>query len=185
MCSGSRPRAPKWKDPRQQDTEYLAIAEELGFKDKKGSPAIRNINQLYEVEKVINKRKEDEYSARLEKMETSNEQRRQADIARAEAQFSQAQSQQERQFNESLAAQQRALDMQIAAQKEAQQQAEELALRSQVPAMTTNSENARRVQAKSTTRSSSRKAALGTSQLRVPLGIQASTGNPVKLNIGS
>ena len=189
MCSGggSRPSTPKFKDPRQNDPQYLAVAEQLGFRNKKGEVKIRNQQQLYEVDKILMQRKEDEYRAELAATEARNNANRQADIERADAQYQQTMAIQQQQYNESMAAQEKALQAQLAAQAELQKRAEESALRAQVPQMTSNSANASRVRAKTSGRQRARSAAMGAGQLRVPLGIgaQSAGGSPVKLNIGS
>lgn len=189
MCSGggSRPSAPKFNDPRRKDAEYLAVAEQLGFRNKKGDVAIRNQRQLYEVDKVLMQRKEDEYRNELASTEARNDANRQADIERADAQYQQTMAIQQQQYRESMAAQEKALQTQLAAQAELQKRAEESALRAQVPQMTSNSANASRVRSKTSGRQRSRSAAMGAGQLRVPLGIgtQSVGGSPVKLNIGA
>jgi hypothetical protein len=124
----------------------------------------------------------------MAEMEARAAVQREADLKRQEDQFNRSMEQQQKQYEGSLAAQNDALNRQIAAQQEVQRKAEESALRGQVPQMTVNSKNAQRVKPQASARSSARQAALGTSQLRVPLSIQggmASGGSPVKLNIGS
>lgn len=132
-------------------------------------------------------RQMEENNRRLAEAETRANAQREADIKRQQDQFNQTSAQQQRQFEASMAAQNAALERQMEAQREAQKRAEEAALRAQVPQMTANEKNARRVKPKTSSRESARSAALGTSQLRVPLSIGAATGggSPVKLNIGS
>lgn len=189
MCSGggSRPSTPKFNDPRRTDPEYLAVAEQLGFRNKKGEVKIKNQKQLYEVDKILLQRKEDEFRQNIADTEAKNDANRQADLARADAQYQQTMTIQQQQYTESMAAQEKALQAQLAAQAELQKRAEESALRSQVPQMTANASNARRVRSKTTGKQRARSASMGASQLRIPLGIssQMTGGSPVKLNIGS
>lgn len=129
-----------------------------------------------------------ENNRRLAEAEARANGQREADIQRQQEQFNQTAAQQQKQFEMSMAAQNEALERQLAAQQDAQRKAEEASLRSQVPQLTSNSSNARRVKPKSSPRQTARSAALGTSQLRVPLSIGSVTGSggsPVKLNIGS
>jgi hypothetical protein len=133
-------------------------------------------------------KQQEDNNRRLDEMEKSAAAQRAADAARAEKQFAEAQATQKSQFEQSLTAQDRALQLQLKAQEDAQKRAEETNLKGQVPQMTTNDKNARRVQPQTSTRAAARRAAQGTSQLRVPLSIQgmsANSGSPVKLNIGS
>lgn len=183
MCSGggSRPSTPKFKDPRLKDPTYRQVASELGI------TRLNSANDLFKVEQVLTKRKEDEYRADLAATETRNNANRQADIARADAQYQQTMAIQQQQYSESMAAQEKALQAQLAAQAELQKRAEESALRSQVPQLTSNSANASRVRSKTSGRQRARSAAMGAGQLRIPLGIgsQSLGGSPVKLNIGA
>jgi hypothetical protein len=192
MCS--TPKAPK--DPRKADPEYRAVATELGYlgeKDKKFTK-----QEIYLVDKEISQRKlndslarEDtiraEANARMDEMAATSAANRAEDLARAQAQFDLTSRTQQDQFAQSMAAQERALQAQLAAQAEIQKRAEEASLRAQVPQMTDNSGNARRIRSKQTGRQQARQASLGTSQLRIPLSIGSAmgSGSPVKLNIGS
>lgn len=132
-------------------------------------------------------RQMEENNRRLAEAEARANAQREADIKRQQDQFNKTYVQQQQQFDSSMAAQNAALERQMEAQREAQRKAEEAALRSQVPQMTSNDSNARRVKSKTSSRETARTAALGTSQLRVPLSIGSTTGggSPVKLNIGS
>lgn len=133
-------------------------------------------------------KQQEESNKRMVEMEARAAAQREADLKRQQEQFTLSMRQQEQQYQATLAAQNNALQRQIAAQQDAQRKAEEAALRGQVPQLTANSKNAQRVKSKSSSRSAARQAAMGTSQLRVPLSIQGSTaggGSPVKLNIGS
>lgn len=129
-----------------------------------------------------------QFEKQMMDMEARNNRNRQQDIARAEAMTAQQMAIQQKQFDQSMAAQKAALDAQLRSQAELQRRSEEAALRSQVPQLTANSSNARRVRSRETGREAARRAAMGTSQLRVPLSIGSSagsSGSPVKLNIGS
>lgn len=183
MCSGggSRQSTPKFNDPRLKDSKYKQVASQLGIKK------FDSASDIYQVEKVLNKQTEDAYAARLQKMEATQAANRREDIARVERQYQQTMQIQQQQFNKSMAAQETALNKQLAAQAAAQKQAEEAALRAQVPQMTDNATNARRVKAKSSAKRNARMASMGASQLRIPLGIgsQMGSGSPVKLNIGA
>lgn len=183
MCSGggAKPSTPKFDDPRLNDPKYKQVASRLGIKK------FDSAGDIYQVENVLNKQKEDAYAARLQKMEATQAANRREDIARVEKQYQQTTQIQQQQFNESMAAQEAALQAQLAAQAELQKRAEESALRSQVPQLTSNSANASRVRAKTSGRQRARSAAMGAGQLRIPLGIgsQSGGGSPVKLNIGS
>ena len=194
MCDSK----PKWSDPRQKDPKYLAVAGELGITNKKGKPVIRNQDQLYRVQTELDSRtlatnkaemqaKEQAFQDSLAQQAAAQAAQRSDDIRRSENQFSIAQAQQQTQYEQSMAAQERALQTQLAAQAQLQRNAEEAALRSQVPAMTDSSSNARRVKASSSTKQQARRASMGTSQLRVPLGIGSGNAgtSPVKLNIGN
>lgn len=188
MCTGgapSAPSAPKFKDPRRRDPEYLAVAADLGYVNKKGDPVIKNPKQLYYVDKEIANRQEQEYKDQLDARDKAAAEQRAQDLAIAQQQFEEMSAMQQRQFNESMAAQERALQSQLAAQEAMQKRAEEASLRSQVPQFTSNSSNARRVRANASAKERARQAARGTSQLRVPLSISNSSSSPVKLNIGS
>lgn len=186
MCFGKKPQAPEapaapaWSDPRQNDPKYLAIA------NKNGIASIDNPTTLYQVEQTIRDTEQAAYNTRMAEMEAQASTRRTEDLARADRQFAASQALQERQFAASVAAQERSLQMQIAAQAEMQRKAEEAALRSQVPEMTSNLKDARRIKAKSSSKQQARQASMGTSQLRIPLSIGSVASNsPVKLNIGS
>lgn len=181
MCKAKAPPPPKFSDPRQNDPKYQQVGREIGIS------SISNADQIYQVEKTISERQQAEYQANITRMEQEAASQRAADQSRADLQFKSAQEAQERQFQQAQAAQERALAQQLAAQAEMQRKAEESALRAQVPAMTNSNNNARRVKAASSTKQQARRASMGTSQLRIPLGI--GSGNigtsPVKLNIGS
>ena len=189
MCSAPQPKAPKpqkFDDPRLDDKKYKSIANDLGIKK------FDSAKDIYRVEKVITKQKDAAYQQQLDDMQARQDTIRAEDIARADNQYNQTTEIQQQQFNESMAAQDAALQQQLAAQAELQRRSEEASLRSQVPQFTNNSSNARRVKAKASGKQTARQAALGASQLRVPLGISsgrgtgtASGGSPVKLNIGA
>lgn len=128
-----------------------------------------------------------------QQLEAQYAQQRAQEYAVAEQRFQQQASMQQAQFEQSMRAQENALQAQLAQQNALAKSSEEAALRAQVPQMTANSANATRVRATSASRKAARAAAQGTSQLRVPLGINSSgTGSmtglvntsPVKLNIG-
>lgn len=110
----------------------------------------------------------------------------------AQKQYEEQTKLQQSQYEQSMQAQEKALQAQLAQQDALAKRSEEVALRSQVPQLTSNSANATRVRSSSSSRASARSAAQGTSQLRVPLGISASSGStsgltntsPIKLNIG-
>jgi hypothetical protein len=168
------------------DRKYKSIANDLGIKKYDSA------KDIYRVEKVITKQKDKEYQTQLNDMQSRQDAIRAEDIARAQYQFDQTAAIQQRQFDQSMAAQEAALQMQLDAQADLQRRSEEASLRSQVPQFTNNSSNARRVKAKASGKQTARQAALGASQLRVPLGISssrgtgaASGGSPVKLNIGA
>lgn len=168
-------------DPRSKDPKYIEVAKELGIDN------IKNNDLLYKVQTELDKRKDDEFKTRLDTQEKAAATTRAEDLARQETQFAESNRVQQEQFNRSLEAQARALQIQIEAQKEAQRRAEELNLRSQVPQLTVNSQNARRIRSKESAKQTSRRAAMGVSQLRVPLSIGSMTAagsSPVKLNIG-
>lgn len=180
MCSGaSKPSTPEFKDPRLNDKEYKTLAREMGIKklDKPG--------ELYRVEKKMAKQDEAEYRATLAGLEAKNDANRAADIARAEAQFAEANRIQQEQFAANMKFQEQALNRQLESQMQLQSRAEEMSLRSQVPQFTNNSSNARRVRAKTTGKRLAMQASRGASQLRVPLSINSGSSSPVKLNIGS
>lgn len=181
MCTSApkAPDPPKFKDPRTKDPQYKAIAKDLGI------GKINTPRELYRVEKVIARNKENEYKATLAEMEATNATNRADDIARAQAQFDEMTRMQQQQFEQSMAAQNQALQMQLESQDRLQQRAEESSLKSQMPQFTTNSSNSRRVKAKTSGRRLAQQAARGASQLRIPLSINSGSSSPVKLNIGS
>lgn len=202
MCGGggrapAPPPAPKFEDPRAQDPRYLAIANANGI------PEITNPTTIYQIEQTMRDQEQAAFNTKMAEAEQRAAQQRAEAEARAQAQFSAVQAQQEKQFAAAQAAQQQALDRQLAmqerlanqqmqAQAAMQKANEEAALRAQVPQMTNNSSSARRVKPQTSTKERARMAAMGTSQLRVPLSIGsgAPTGggtgsSPVKLNIGS
>lgn len=180
MCtSAPAPSKPKFKDPRLKDKEYQRVASELGIKK------LKTPQQLYLVEKVMAREAEQEYKQTLTDMETTNQTRREEDIARQTAQFEEVNRIQQAQFEQNLAAQEQALQSQLDAQDRLQQRAEESSLRSQVPQFTNNASNARRVKSKQTRKSLAQQASRGASQLRIPLSINSGSSSPVKLNIGS
>jgi len=181
MCTSApkAPDPPKFKDPRLKDKEYKAIAKDLGIKK------LETPRQLYRVEKVIARNKENEYQTRLDELEETNTRNRAEDIARVTAQYEETTRIQQEQFDRSIAAQNYGLQAQLEAQDRLQQRAEESSLRSQVPQFVNNSSNARRVKAKKTGRAIAQQASRGASQLRIPLSINSGSSSPVKLNIGS
>lgn len=199
MCGGRPspppPPPPRFEDPRAQDPRYLAIARANGI------PEITNPTTIYQIEQTMRDQEQAAFNARLAQQEQQAAQQRAEDAARTQQQFAAAQAQQERQFKEAQAAQERALarqlevqqsiaTQQISAQNEMARRSEEAALKAQVPQMTNNSSNARRIKPQTSTKERARQAAMGTSQLRVPLSIgsgapAASGASPVKLNIGS
>jgi hypothetical protein len=185
MCKAKKPKPPKFSDPRQNDTKYQQVGREIGIQ------TISNADQVYQIEKTLSQRQQDEANARLVQMERQAAEQRAAEVSRSEAQFAQVQAQQQRQYEESMAAQQASLQAQLRPQEEMQSRAEEASLRSQVPQMTEGRSEALRIRSRTSSRQQSRRAAIGTSQLRVPLSIGGSMGgmsaggSPVKLNIGS
>jgi hypothetical protein len=181
MCTSApkAPDPPKFNDPRLKDKEYKAVAKDLGIKN------FSKPQQIYRVEKVIARNKENEYQTTLDTIEQTNANNRADDIARANAQYEEMSRIQQQQFEQSMAAQSMALQAQLEAQDRLQQRAEESSLRSQVPQFVNNSSNARRVKAKKSGRAIAQQASRGASQLRIPLSINSGSSSPVKLNIGS
>ena len=190
MCKGpKRPKPPE--DPRANDPDY---AKALGITD--GSKL--NSQQIYDAEKAINNQsvidskaaaaaQEKAFQDKLDAQAATAAATRAADIERENNRFNTIQAANARQFEASMAAQASALAANLAAQAELQRKSEEAALRAQVPQMTNNSRYANRVKSKASNKKAKKSAALGASQLRIPLGIGATsnTSSPVKLNIGS
>lgn len=202
MCGGGGGRAPapppppKFEDPRAQDPRYLAIARANGI------PEITNPTTIYQIEQTMRDQEQAAWNTKMYEAEQRAAQQRAEAEARAQQQFQAAQAQQEKQFQIAQEAQQKALDrqlqmqqqiatQQIQAQASMQKASEEAALRAQVPQMTNNSMNARRVKPQTSLKERSLMAAMGTSQLRIPLSIGSGAppnvagSSPVKLNIGS
>jgi hypothetical protein len=126
---------------------------------------------------------------RLDDLEAKQNDRADQIWARQEQMFNDGNEKSQEQFDKGIAFQNDVLDRQLGMQVLLQKQSEEAALRAQVPTSTVDPAraNARRVKGAGSGRQLGRQAAMGTSQLRIPLGIQqfmSSGGSPVKLNIG-
>jgi len=178
------------KNPDASAADIIAYTDAIkgGANNMTAMMAVNSARSLAE-QRGYNEAQADAVNTRMDAMDAKQNERNDAIWARQEQMFNDGNDRQQAQFDQAQAAQAQALERQLAMQAALQKQAEEAALRAQVPTSTVDSSraNARRVRSAGAGRQLGRQAAMGTSQLRIPLGIQqfmSSGGSPVKLNIG-
>ena len=175
-------------DATPEDVAAYTKAVAGGANNMTATMAVGTARGLAE-QRAINDADRQENNKRLDDLAAAQTAATEANWARQEKMFNDGNAVQQAQFEQAQAAQAVALERQLTMQAALQKQSEEAALRAQVPTSTVDPAraNARRVKGAGTGRQLGRQAAMGTSQLRIPLGIQqfmSSGGSPVKLNIG-